>query len=265
MPETTTAAEPSAPVRRRPRAAIAVLTTLGLAAVLAAAGAIGWSVQRPPTAAEVETAGEREIATRWSGLTAGEIFPARVKEDIAPRVMSGALGQTPENKASRGFVQRAGIAPETSCAQAFDPRLADVLTRNGCRTALRATYIDSSGTLVTTIGIAVMGDTRQAGRAESAISTALGSAVKEDIGVRAVAFPGTVAEDFADAGRQDFWMDFPQAPYLLFRTSGWALDRGKVGRKVLVEDFRFAQFMQGRILDRLSDQAAPCERKRVRC
>ncbi|WP_067482681.1 hypothetical protein [Actinomadura hibisca] len=267
MPETTTAEAPEAPAppRRRPRAAIAVLTTLGLAAVLGAAGAIGWSVLRAPTAKQIETAGEKEIATRWATLPAGEIFPARVKEDIPPRNMSGLFGQTPENKASRGFVQRAGIAPEAACAQAFDPKLADVLTKNGCQTVLRATYIDSTGTLATTIGVAVMGDVRQAGRAEAAVNTAFGSALKESVGLRAVAFPGTAAKDFTDALRQDFWMDVPQAPYLMFRTSGWTLDRGKPDRKVLIEDFSFARFMQSRILDRLSDRTEPCERKRVQC
>ncbi|MGI5167606.1 hypothetical protein ACQEU3_24970 [Spirillospora sp. CA-253888] len=233
---------------------------MGLAAVLGAAGAIGWSVLRAPTAEQIEAAGEKEIATRWSGLPAGEIFPAQVKEDL-----SRGWASQYADKGSWGVARRLGIAPEVPCAQGFDAKLAEVLVKNGCRTVLRATYIDSSGTLVTTVGIAVLGDTRQAGRAESAISTTFGGAVKESIGLRAAAFPGTAASGFTDAQRHDFWMDFPQSPYLFFRSSGWALDRGKVGPKARVEDFRFARIVQDQVLDRLSDQTKPCERKRVRC
>jgi hypothetical protein len=85
-----------------------------------------------------------------------------------------------------------GIAPRASCAAAADPAVAAILARSGCRTVLRATYADVSGTLVATAGIAVMPSAAAAASAQNAIQMTIQG------GVRAIAFPGTAAVLFRD-------------------------------------------------------------------
>ncbi|MFI6517416.1 hypothetical protein ACIBF1_17800 [Spirillospora sp. NPDC050679] len=268
MPETTAAEEPEIvppdrpPVpARRPRAAIAALTALGLAAVLGAAGAIGWSVQRSPSAEEKEAAGEREVATRWSGLPAGEIFPARLEgaeEALKPTGLSTGVWSA----------DRVGIAPPASCRDGFDARLAAVMAAHGCRSVLRATYTDPSRTQLVTLGIAVLPSADEATRTEGHISSAIGvHAAKESVGVRAAAFPGTVAAGFTDAHRHRFWVYNNQTPYLFFATGGWTVDRGggPEERAALAIQLSTVRAVLHGLVSRLEPGKAPCERKRVQC
>ncbi|MFB4285280.1 hypothetical protein ACBJ59_59200 [Nonomuraea sp. MTCD27] len=53
---------------------------------------------------------------------------------------------------ARVTYELAGVAPEAPCRAAFQP----AAVRPGCRTALRATYADSTQTFVVTVGIAVL-------------------------------------------------------------------------------------------------------------
>ncbi|MEV4178359.1 hypothetical protein [Nonomuraea sp. NPDC049709] len=53
---------------------------------------------------------------------------------------------------ARVTYELAGVAPEAPCRAAFHP----AAVRPGCRTALRATYADSTQTFVVTVGIAVL-------------------------------------------------------------------------------------------------------------
>ncbi|MGI5167614.1 hypothetical protein ACQEU3_25010 [Spirillospora sp. CA-253888] len=268
MPETTAAEEPGIvpPERppvpsRRPRAAIAVLTALGLAAVLGAAGAIGWSVQRSPSAKEVEAAGEREVATRWSGLPAGEIFPARLEGfEEALKPTGPSLGVW--------TADRVGIAPPASCRDGVDARLAALLVAHGCRSVLRATYTDPSRTQLVTLGIAVMPNADEATRTIGHVSSAIGvHAAKESVGVRAVAFPGTVAAGFTDARRHRFWIYSGETPYVFFASGGWTVDRsgGPDKRAGLAVQLSMVRAVLHGLVLRLEPGKAPCERKRVQC
>ncbi|WP_285573525.1 hypothetical protein [Actinoallomurus iriomotensis] len=219
--------------------------------------ALGADLTRKPTANEIEAAGRKEMASRWRALKAGEIFPARVNvkdagDALREFTMASAL--------------RVGIAPGVSCSEGFDRPLADVLVHHGCQTVLRATYVDSSGTLLTTLGVAVMPDGGRASDAETDFTPSLGAhGVKERYGVRAVSFPGTVAEGFRDSLRQDFSYEANGTPYLFFRSSGWMTDRAAPVEPVVTDTFAFAESALDEVELKFAEKTAPCERRGVRC
>ncbi|MFI6325755.1 hypothetical protein ACIBG8_50140 [Nonomuraea sp. NPDC050556] len=83
---------------------------------------------------------EPAIPERWHAWPASKIFPSTLP------------GKSPSG-AHVTYVL-AGIAPETSCRDAFQPPVARAMAN--CVTALRATYSDSTQTFVATAGIAVL-------------------------------------------------------------------------------------------------------------
>ena len=181
---------------------LAILLILGLAA--AGGGGYGLYAQltRHATAAEARAAGQREVATRWLRMSAGQIFPRTVS------YLSTASG-------GHWSARLVGIAPQAPCAAATDPAAGTALMRSGCDTVLRATYADASGTLIATVGIAVMPSAARAGAAFSVIQEGVGQ------GVLAVPFPGTVADLFGNAQRAVFGQQ-DQGPYILFDSVGFA-------------------------------------------
>lgn len=240
--------------RPRPRwALITVLAVSGLLGIATGGVAIGADLTRKPTANEIKLAGEKEIASRWRVLDAGEIFPARADMRAYTPVQRFPV---PTSSALR-----MGIAPKTSCAAGFDRPLADVLSAYGCRTVLRATYVDGSHTLVTTLGIAVMPNANQATEAETAADAS--PAVRHH-GVHAVAFPGTIAAGFDDSLRQDFVDETNGTPYLFFSSSGWITDRA-TPVKAVDNTFDFVRTALNKVELSFADTTAPCDRPGVRC
>jgi hypothetical protein len=255
----------SPPRRRegdRPPRPWVLITALAVAGVLGIVGggvAIRAHLTRKPTAGEIAAAGHKEIAARWRALTAGEIFPTRADE-------TSSAGSVIDSMAPTLSALRVGIAPAVSCAEGFDHPLAEVLVKHGCRTVLRATYVDASGTLVTTLGVAVMPDAERADDAETDFSASLGvHGAEERYGVRAVPFPGTVAAGFGDSLRQDFSYENSHTPYLFFRSSGWATDRATHVETVVVNTFAFARVALDKAILRLAATNEPCERRGVKC
>jgi hypothetical protein len=244
---------------RRPLVLIIVLAVSGVLSIVGGGVAIGADLTRKPTADEIAAAGQKEIASRWRALTAGEIFPARADE-------TSSYGSVIDSMAPTSSALRVGIAPRVSCAEGFDRPLAEVLVKHGCRTVLRATYVDPSGTLVTTLGVAVMPDAEQADDAETDFTASLGAhGTEERYGVRAVPFPGTAAVDFGDSLRQDFSHENSHTSYLFFRSSGWATDRATRLETVVVNTFAFARVALDKVILRLAATTEPCERRGVEC
>jgi len=170
---------------------------VGIAAITGGSTALAGELTRHATSAEASAAAQQELASRWQRLTAGQIFPRSVSYGTS-------LGPT----ATASLV---GIAPSATCAQAFDPDLANVLDGAGCVTVLRATYADPSGTVFATVGVAVM---RNAAAAQSADTQGTGS-------VRVVSFPGTVTSQFTDAAREATGQGSAAGRYLLFYAAGY--------------------------------------------
>lgn len=249
------AGSPGSPPRgRRPWKAIIALAVCGLLGVAVGGVAIGADLTREPTADEIRLAGQKEMASRWRALDAGEIFPARAE--------NRAYGTGRRNPTPAWTALRVGIAPKASCAAGFDRPIADILVEYGCRAVLRATYVDGSHTLAATLGIAVMPGARQAAEAQIAID---GSPALRRHGVRTVAFPGTVTARFGDSLRQDFADEVTGTPYLFFTSSGWLTDRATPVTTKADDTFAFVRTALDKVELPFSDTTAPCDRPGVRC
>jgi hypothetical protein len=179
--------------------------------VTGAAGAGGGStllvreLTRTATTAEATAAARQELGRLWEQLSAGQIFPQRIRYATSQGYITQAA--------------RVGIAPSSSCAQAADPTAATVLGSGHCVTMLRATYADTSGTVLATVGIAVMPGSAAALQAANALISSPGS--PGAAGVRALAFPGTVSAGFTDAAREVHGVS-ARGPYLFFFAGGYA-------------------------------------------
>ena len=233
------------PPRRKLRATIAILLVLlGLCGIIGGGVALYLEFTRSATPAEVSAAGSAELASRWTRLTAGQLFPASVGYATSDGLQSTA--------------SRVGIAPAASCAAALDPSVAAILRRLGCRTVLRATYLDPSGTLVATVAVAVMSSPRAAQQAGATVTSDLPKA-----GVRALTFPGTTAGQFTDAQR-GWFQATPQGTYLLFYAAGYA--DGRPGATAdIIGPPDLGQGVMERVVSALSGGKPPCQRKDIQC
>jgi hypothetical protein len=188
--------------------------TAGLAA--SAAGVSARLLPRKFTSAQQQQIMNWEAARRWRVLTAGKIFPAAVTYQLpAAALDSGTqLALT---------AYRVGISPQTSCAMASDPAAARVLSAGHCTSVLRATYADETDSMLVTVGVAVMPGASAARSAAGVLS----AGQELHPGVRAVAFPGTLAASFGDRERQLSWAT-SAGPYLIMSTVGYADGRPEV-------------------------------------
>ncbi len=195
--------------RRRPVRVIvlAVLLVLGLAGVGGGAAALAHELTRAPTKAEMAAAVQAEIASRWQRLPAGKIFPATISYSTSDFDVTVTA-------------TRVGIAPATSCAAALDPAVSALLRRFGCVAVLRATYVDESGTLAATAGVAVMTSAAAANGVVGISDTSPPGLT--GVGVRTFSLPGTVADLFGDPQRRAFGaIDASQGRYLFFWAAGY--------------------------------------------
>jgi hypothetical protein len=216
------AAEPPEPTpqadRSRLRSGLTVAAVvLGLAGL--AASAAGIAVQVLPrrfSAAQQQQIMAWESARRWRASPAGRIFPAIVSYQLPSFALSGPAGLSLR-------ARRVGIAGRVNCAAGADPAAAAVLSRHGCAAMLRATYIDATGSLVVTIGVAVMPDTA----ATAASIRALPSRHGVRSGVRPLAFGNTLTAGFGSAQRQLSYA-VAAGPYLILSVAGYADGRPRV-------------------------------------
>jgi hypothetical protein len=222
---------------------VVLLVAAGLAGLGGGGTALYLELTRAPTRAEIGAAGTAEIASRWQRLPAGQIFPATIRYLSPEGIHTNAV--------------RAGIAPAASCATALDHAAATALRRYGCRTVLRATYLDQSGTLAATVGVAVMPGPDAAERSVGNIST-------RRAGVRAVRFPATQAGLFGDTQRARFSVQ-AIGPYVFFYAAGFA--DGRRGRAVrsaaAPEDL--GNGVEIGVITTLTAGGKPCTRKDIRC
>ena len=236
------------PRRRSGAVALVVLIVAGLGSVAGGGAALRAELTRSATPAEAAAAGAAEVATRWTRLPAGRIFPPTVSY-----FTSGGLKTT---------AYRVGIAPKASCATALDPQFAAVLRRRGCITVLRATYVNTSGTQVATEGVAVLGSAAAAREAMNAVIADAGKA-----GLRPVRFPDTQADLFGDAQRG--WLNARfRGPYAFFYAAGFADGRpGVPGAAADAVDgpTDLGTGVLNRLVSKLAGGGPPCAQKDIRC
>ncbi|WP_214412702.1 hypothetical protein [Sphaerisporangium fuscum] len=235
--------------RAWPSVVVASVLTLVCAIVAGVAGgAAGAELTRGPSSAELRRASAEETARRWQVWPAGKIFPA-----LLPYV-SEQGGQ--EN------ARRVGISSRTDCAGAVDAPLRTAFTAARCRAVLRATYIDALQGVVVTLGVAAFPDQASALAARAAFPR--GGAPSP--GLRALAFPRTVADRFTPAARQA--ASLAQAgPYLVVTTAGQVDGRPAraVGRQRSTI-FAFTSDLEERVLTALATPARPdCSAKEWQC
>jgi len=198
--------------RRKPaseRKGLAIAgVVLGVAALAASlVGVIGQVRPRQLSAAEQQKIMAWEVASRWRTWSAGKIFPASARYPLTWTLFETNSGLTMP-------AHRAGIARQSTCAAGLDPGLARVLDRDGCEAVLRATYADSTGSFVATVGVVIMH-----GKAPAVSS--LPASHKLAPGVRAVPFRGTLAARFGNRQRQMTGASV-RGPYLILYAAGYA-------------------------------------------
>ncbi|GAA0987970.1 hypothetical protein GCM10009555_068490 [Acrocarpospora macrocephala] len=174
--------------------AAAIIVLLGTAALLQE------TRSRPLTGAERAEYVKQDVARRWYDWPATVVFPEELEYM--------GLARTQQ------FARRIGVAPEIPCWAGVDAPVASVLNESGCRVLLRSTYVDQSATFAITIGVAVLKDE------DARISAAAKLPIDDRVGVRPVAFPGTVTDLFGAAQRQrSAWVGV--GPYIVFVTTGY--------------------------------------------
>jgi hypothetical protein len=118
---------------------------------------------------------------------------------------------------------RIGVAAPSGCTGAFDPLLQQVMAPAGCVRLLRATYVDSTSTTVTTVGLVV-------GSGQASAMSALNKrwadqhlGERTDLLPKPVAFPGTAAAHFGDRQRGSWDVQVSaDLPFVVYAVSGFA-------------------------------------------
>ena len=181
---------------------MSALLVLGLCAAGGGAAGLIAAKNRHPSQAQINAAGQRELAVMWQQLSAGQIFPASVS-------YQSTLGS--QTKATL-----VGIAPQASCDSAVDAKAAAVLKAAGCVTVLRATYADASQTALATIGVVVLRSPSGTGTVLHALGAGGGG------GLLPVSFPGTVASAFTGTARETYNAQGAAGPYVFLYAAGYA-------------------------------------------
>ncbi|QFG25018.1 hypothetical protein [Actinomadura sp. WMMB 499] len=227
-----------------------------LAASVLALGSVWRSYTREPTDAELEIASRAEVAQRWEVWPAERVFPDRIPYRVFENV-------------DAEYATRAGIVPDTGCAQAVDAALVGTLRRHGCKAILRATYVGALNGIVTTVGVVVFPDAHRADRAYEELPKNKrpdGSGGVEPA-LKAAAFPGTASGRFTDAARQSRGSD-RGGPYVVLTTSGHTDGRpaAAVERERPGQPFILAPQLATALEESLSTPARPdCSRREWQC
>jgi hypothetical protein len=196
---------------RRLLAAACLVVGLGLLGGAIAGAALNGGPRPRPALADGSPeafAAAREV---WRDTPVADLFPPRV----------AAKGGGPGG-ADRSWV-RIGVAAPAGCAGAFDPLLQKVLAPVGCARLLRATYVDSTSTTVTTVGLLVASGQAQAMSALAARWTSQHLGERTDLLPRPAAFPGTPAARFGPHQRGSWDVRISAGlPFVVYAVSGFA-------------------------------------------
>lgn len=166
-----------------------------------------------------------DVSQRWRTTPKTKLFPGHVHYDLVgwPIGLPGSL---------RLLARRLGIAKQVTCARAAAarPTIIAMLDHDGCQAVLRATYTDSTSSMVLTVGVAVLGSE---GSALSAAHFLTGGVAKGEgdisrhLVLRPVPVPDTAAAAFNARQRQLSWV-VGAGSYLVLATAGFADGRPKV-------------------------------------
>ncbi|WP_256333511.1 hypothetical protein [Streptomyces sp. cf386] len=199
-------------VRIRPRVALAA------ACVVLGVGLIGGAVTGSWLIGEPGDGG-----TQDTFAAAGSLWHSVPVDQLFPRTVIGK-GAGPGG-ADRTWT-RIAVAPDSGCANAFDPLLREVLASVGCERLLRATYIDATQSYVTTVGLLFTKADAAGMRSLDSRFAKEGLDRRTDLMPRAYAAKGTPAAGFGDEQRASWTVSvLTDAPVVVYAVSGWADDR----------------------------------------
>lgn len=203
-----------------PVAACAVIALAGLAGVVLSAVRVHAAL----TAKSVPVA-----VPRWQQWSAGQVFPE-------------VLGTS---------VTRLGISPDTDCATAAGQATGRLAARDGCLAGLRASYTDSLGGVVYTVGVFAFTDARAA-------ASFWGALPSPSAGLQALTLPGTAAGRFSDQARQA-GAARQAGSYVVLVVDGYADGRPAIGqpRSLMVTGAADLAQTAAVILDHLQACARP--------
>ncbi|MCX4593207.1 hypothetical protein OG819_26675 [Streptomyces sp. NBC_01549] len=196
--------------RTRPRAAAAAAcVVLGLGLI---GGAVAGSwLTGDGTGADGTSSAFVAAGSLWHSVPVDQLFP--------PTVQGQGAGP---GGADRTWT-RLAVAPDSGCANAFDPLLSKALAPAGCLRLLRATYTDATRSQVTTVGLLFT-------KADPAAMAALKNRFQQegldrrtDLMPRPYAVKGTAATGFGDAQRASWKVSvLTDAPVVVYAVSGFA-------------------------------------------
>jgi hypothetical protein len=233
--------------------ALILLAVLGLAGIAGGGAALAGELTRKATSAEVSAALAKEIASRWQRRPAGAIFPATLSyKDTAVNAITGLNGTLTANLA--------GIAPLASCRTALGPGAVAKISSLGCRTTLRATYVNASGSYAVTVVICVMASPSAA--TQGFVDLAPLSVAD---GPYPLPFSGTITSSFGDGGRAASAVQEGTGPYLFMYTAGYT--DGLPGTAAAANP-ALSLMGTGLLSDlqtTLEDHANPCTMKDIHC
>jgi hypothetical protein len=204
----------------------ALAAVAGVAGLVAAGfGISGQVAPRKFTPAQKARIESWDIAKRWRTMPKTKLFPARVRY-----LLNGEEFGVPGTL--RLTARRLEIAKQASCASAAGggPDFVSVLAHDGCQTVLRATYTDSTSSLVLTVGIAVLRSQRSAEATAHQLTGGVASgqgAPSRQLVLSPVPVPHTPASSFRARQRQVAWV-VGSGSYLVLATAGYADGRPKV-------------------------------------
>ncbi|MCL6733946.1 hypothetical protein [Streptomyces neyagawaensis] len=209
-----TSAESDGDVRRRPRptgaraAAMAACVVLGVGLIGGAAAGSWLTGDSGPDGTRV---GFAAAGALWHGVPVDELFPPTVQgEGAGP----GSTDRT---------WTRVAVAPDSGCADAFDPLLRQALAPVGCLRLLRATYTDATRSNVTTVGLMFTKADATAMATLKAHFARDGLDRRTDLMPRPYAAKGTVAAGFGDAQRASWTISvLTDVPVVVYAVSGFA-------------------------------------------
>jgi hypothetical protein len=218
--------EPRKPRTRVRTGVFAFLLSAGLLGLaVAAVGIAHQLLPRQFTPSQQHLIANWEMEGRWLSLPAARIFPASV-----PYVVPGELLGTPKDLDLTARLL--DIKEDKTCAAAIAGKAAArIFSEHGCTAALRATYVDATGSMVATVAIAVLPDSAAASEVVSGLPGSAGSAATSAYSAPAVVHtlqvPRTPAASFYDHQRQ-LSQAIPAGPYVIFSSAGFSDGRPKV-------------------------------------
>lgn len=161
-----------------------------------------------------------DSAERSTYVTAGGLWHNVPVDQLFPPTVDGQ-GAGPGG-ADRTWT-RIAVAPDSNCADAFDPLLRQVLDPVGCARLLRATYTDATQSYVTTVGLLFTKADAAAMRSLDGRFAKEGLTKRTDLMPRPYAAKDTVAAAFGDKQRAAWTVSvLTDAPVVVYAVSGWA-------------------------------------------